>query len=271
MVRRLTAHFLLVVPFLVGCGNGPEAVNSKLGRLLEQNGFALYTPFRSNDYPGTVFALARDLHGDLTELTVSTYDRTFTDSVDPATLFQSQDIDFADELRDSFSLEGDIGVDLVSLMLNPEIATKYVESVTISLGDPKKSYQMTLGRLAEVRYDLRDSTKVVLTDWKERGQLNYAYIVMESLEVKGLKAEATLKKEFAGKVSFEQLEPAIKVGAKLSTAGESSFVVEHDAPILIGYKAITIPESLLRTEVSASELEGFETPTARQLNEMKTE
>jgi len=251
---------LLLVPG-AGC-SAHRAVTSEFATLLEQNGFTMYTPFRAQDRPGTIFVLAPNERGDITEFTLSTPERTFSDRVDIDRLLQIKDATIGDRLTTSRTFRASIAVDLLSILLDAELLAKYAEAVTIELGTPQRVLVLPREQVAQNRRELRDSTLASLRFYKERDALQSTYLVLEVLEVKSLNAVGTLKSEWKGKVTAKELEPIAKLETTVSTSNDSTFNLSFDKPLYIGYKASRITDTLLGTAVSATEVELPQVPAS---------
>ncbi len=91
---------------------------------------------------------------------------------------KGQDIGFADKLSEKFTLNAQVGLELICIVMKPELVSKYCKKLTLQFGDPKLRHTMTLARLTEVRFDLRESVKQTLKDLKEQEILENVYIVL---------------------------------------------------------------------------------------------
>ena len=101
--------------------------------------------------------------------------------------------------------------------------------------------------------------------------LDSTYLIIETIEIASLTATGTLKSGIAGEVTAEDLDPIAKAGAKVSYEGGSTYTITFDQPMLIGYKAARIPETILGTAVSATgQAEtDYVTVQASTLNQLK--
>lgn len=272
MVRAAVAHLpalVLTVIALGACQQPQRAGQNAIAKSLEGYGYSMYTPFRTSDLPGTIFVLSRNHKGKFTELAIANYKDTF--KVPPSRLFpqEGQVVETYDELRQQFSVGGDLGAELLTVLVRAEASGKWSRTMTMRFADPKKIYTMTLARLAAVQDQLDESVKIALRDIKDRGQLQSVYVVLEALQVAGLEIDLVVKDEFKADVTADNIKEALKVTAAVESKGDGAFTIKATQPMLLGYKAITFPDSILRTEVRVGPLEGFEEPTAAELNRAK--
>ena len=260
--------FLLIMIVSSGCSH-QSVVQSSLEKILEENQFTLYTPFRTKDFPATIFVLTANHKGHWTEITLSEFDRTF--SVDSSRLFdpKGQPVEFADELSDGFEFDIQLGLELVGLLVHPELGAKYTKKIVIRLGDPKLKHLMSLERLTDVRFDLRDSVSQTLKFIESKEQLENVYIVLETLMVGSLEIELDLKDEFRGKLSLEEIKKIAKLGVSVETNSDGIFTVKSSGPLIIGYKAMQFPDTILRDQVGVGDFEDAKLVEATEFNRIK--
>ena len=271
-VSAICAVFsVLILSTICGCNSTPEsAMTSRLATLLEHNGFTLYTPFRTKAYPATVFVLSKNHIGKSTELTISDFDRTF--DVDPETLFvpEGERVEFADELRGNFQFGARAALDVLTVLVSAQAAAKYAKRFVFRVGDPKIVNRITLERLNELAPDLRDAVRRELKNRSKNDELQFVYLVIETLSVGSLEVELELKSEFKAAAALKELEKAANVGVATEMRSEQSIVVRSSQPLLIGYKAISFPATLLRDEVSTLAIERLKPTSAEAFREAKS-
>jgi hypothetical protein len=252
----LVLVLLAVVLFLVLEGRTPEsAMQSRLAKTMEGNGYTLYTPFRTTDYPGSMFVLAKNNKGRVTEFAVQTFDKTF--DVPKDQVFDpngAAKVQWFDQLKDTFTFGSDIGLELASIAVDADFAGKYVQEVDIKFGDPKLRHFITLARLSELVPNLSKSTKDTLQYLESQGQLDNVYLVLETAQVDSLAINLHLKSEFAGKLKPAELQLLAKTSASVGAEHDGTVSLSFNTPLVIGYKAMAIPQTIVRTQVSAPDL-----------------
>lgn len=269
--RKHVSAFVLCLVALTACGcnDSQSEANRRICALLEANDFTMFTPFRTDDYPGTVFVQAKNHRGRSTEMTLSSFTETF--SVPPGRLFDpnGQEVSFVDELNEQFSGSAELDLDIVSVLLKPGMAGKYFSKFSVRFGDPKLVHRMTLARLADVRFDLSDEARQVLSDYKEMDQLKNVYIVVETVTVGSVEIELELKNELRGKTGLEEIKHLAKADVSAETISAGRFKLKIPRRVMIGYKAAAFPDTILRREVSELEPVELEMIRARDFNRMK--
>lgn len=252
--KILGAGLLATIGVWLGGCSAPTAVNSELSKLLEANDFTLYTPFRSEDGPGTIFVIAPNQRGQATEFTLSTPDRTFKQSVNYQDLLRPQNVALANELSRKRTFSTSAAAQLLSQVVDMELAGKYASEITITFGAQQRAHLLSQEVLTAHKSDINPTTIETLRFYKSKEQLDNVFFVFETLEVSSLRAVAKIKKEFSGMVSFEQLEPALKAGARLENVNAETFEVSFNSPMLIGYKAVSIPNTIISGAVSPEDV-----------------
>jgi hypothetical protein len=227
---------------------------------LEDQGYATFTPFRTADGPGTVFVIAANEQGHPAEFTVVESSRLFKDQVDINKLISPQTIAIADTITSSGEVDASAGLSLLSLVVNAEAAAKYATHVSIEFGKPQRKLTLTPERLGANKGELRTSALDTLRFYKARGQLPQAYIVLEVVEVASLSVTATLKSEWIGKITAEKLSDSLTAQGTVNLTGDDAFTVSFASPMLIGYKAARIPETILAPSVSSHSIPFEEVP-----------
>lgn len=269
MRHALRLATILTVFAACGCNSGPKVLQTELAKILEAQGFALYTPFRSEDKPGTMFVFSPDHRGVWREFTVSVYSETFDAREDE--LFDSgQRLEFLDEYRNGETLSASIGLELVSVLIHPELATKYAETVHIKLLDPKIHLRMTDNHLERLSSRLNSETRRSLDRRLRDGSIEHVYMVRETLQVAGIEAKVTLKSEFTGDLGLEKIKEIAKLNASVSKASETVISVVSKGPLLIGHKSITLPSSLVDPTVGIGGEVTFEKLSAADVREIKS-
>ncbi len=269
MLLRTTILFvsgMFLVSGFSGC-SAPTSMQTELARLLRDNHYTMYTPFRTEDRPATIFSIATDTEGRRTPLTLSSANRTFNDRVNIESLYQLKDTTIADKLTARRTFDTSIAVELLSVMINAELAVKYVEEISIDFGTPQRAWILPEERVTEMKNELRESVADTLRYHRDNGQLKNVFFVWETLEVESLRASAKLKKEFIGKLEAEEIELIAKAGFKIKSTSESTFEISFDSPMMIGYKAAWFPNTLLSNAVSESSVE-YERVSADLLYEL---
>jgi hypothetical protein len=243
--------------------------DNTLRLLLEAHGYALYTPFRSSDMPGSFFVIARDHFGHATELSLASTEQAF--KVAPARVYNpdGQIAGMIDNLGSEFSGSGSVGVSLASLLLDASIAADTVTRATITLVKPKKIYRLELAKLAELRDQLSEPLRKTLKEYRDSKQLQSVFVVVEVLQVSGLKLELVVESGVEAKATADKLSKALTANATLKVDDKNHVNIDLAAPMLIGYKAITVPTSLLDTAIATGTLSGYVEVTAEEMNGLK--
>lgn len=269
--RNLAARILMCAMSIAasGCFDTQSVVQSRISKILEGNDFTMFTPFRTDDYPGTVFVQAKNHKGRSTEMTISSFTETF--SVPPWKLFDpnGQEVSFVDELNEQFRGSAELDLDIISVLLKPGVATTYFSDFVVRFGDPKLVHRMTLARLADVRFDLSDQVRQALSELKEKDQLRNVYIVVETVTVGSVEIELELKNELRGKTGLEDIKNLVKADVSVQTESKGCFTIKSPHRIMIGYKAASFPDTILRREVSELEPLKLEMVRAKDFNRIK--
>jgi len=252
----------------VGCCTPEQLANSRLSQLLETNGYTLYTPFRSSDKPGTLFVMAKNHLGNYTEFTVSPCDGTF--DIPGKIIFdpQGEKVVWADDLKETFSFSGSVGVDLLKVGGTLGLSGKDVQTITMSFGPDAKKYVVPFSALTKNKDNLRDDVRKSLADLKEKGQLNQVYLVLEALEVSSVTIKVELTKEFVASADFKKLKAVADAKGEMKIDSTGSLTISSKDSTLIGYKARAFPDTILKTLVSPPILTEEVLP-AKELTRMK--
>ena len=245
---------VLLLMTTAACSTQEQIVKSRLSKLLATHGYSLYFPFRSEDKPGTLFVLATNHNRKYTEFTVSEYGDTF--DVPGKILFdpEGQQLAWANELKESFKFSGSAALDLSNAAISAGVSGENIESITMTFGDMTKKYVLPFSRLAAHKDDLNDDVRASLKALKDNGQLNQVYLVMEVLEVSSVNISVSFKRGFKATADFEKVKAIAKGNLKLEITKDGSLSIQRNRVTLIGYKARSFPETILRDEVSAPAL-----------------
>lgn len=271
MKYALRIATILTVFAACGCNKtGPMVLQTELAEILEAQGFALYTPFRSDDKPGTIFVFSPDYRGVWREFTVSVYSDTFAAREDELFDKNGQQLEFLDEYTNGETLSASIGFELVSVLIHPELATKYAETVHVRLLDPKIHLRMTDNHLERLSSRLSSETRRSLDRRLRDGSIEHVYMVRETLQVAGIEAKVTLKSEFTGDLGLEKIQEIAKLNASVSKESETVISVVSKGPLLIGHKSITLPSSLVDPTVGIGGEVTFEKLSAADVREIKS-
>ncbi len=73
--------------------------------------------------------------------------------------------------------------------------------------------------------------------------------------VNSIDLEIELKDEFSGKLGLEKIKKIVKLDAEVEKKTEKSFSINCSTPLIIGYKAMSFPDTILADEVSASDID----------------
>lgn len=219
-------------------------------------GWTLFTPFREQDFPGSVFVFAKAFDGSSQEFTVSNYDRLFEGVDLDRILFEDRQLT---TLFDQYSTSATSGLSL-SLSAIQSIASlsfshKFQQTVNVKLSQPHYIYRLTDERFIDNRPYLRDTVLAALRDRKERGQLQYTFIVMEAIQVAGVSVTVELKPEWNAGLSTVEIAELESLELSFNSENKSNFTLTMNSPTVIAYKAASIPESLLRTSISPADVE----------------
>jgi hypothetical protein len=269
-IAALLLALLALAVFLGFSGCSPEsAMQSRLAKLLESNGYTLYTPFRAADFPGSMFVLANDSRGRPTEFVVSRFNETFDVPEDELFDQDGDQVQWFDKLGETFNFSSDVGLKLASVLVEPELASKYASTIDISFDDPKRRHVITLAHLGELAPNLATSTKNALREQQRIEQLGNVYLVLETVQVNGLTINVRLKQEFTGKLELEKLRALAKADVEVGAEKEGMISLSSATPLIIGYKAIVVPEAIIGTQVSATDATDLEFVTATALTKLK--
>lgn len=255
---RLLHLCLLVVLILTGlvCGGcrTESAGTDRMAAVLREYKYTMYTPFRSEDLPGSIFVIAKDSQGKKTEFLVSSPATTF--KVPTASLYdpKGSPVKLFDSLNDSFKVSGSIGADFLSVLVGAKLAAEYAREIGISFDDTQIAHRLELAKLAEYQGQLQESVKKALRMYKDRGQLGSAFLVMETLQVTGMKVTVKLKSGVSAEVAAKKIQGVVDLNAKVEVADAGTLVITSQKPLLIGYKAMSFPESIVGTEVGMGPL-----------------
>jgi RNAse (barnase) inhibitor barstar len=243
-------------------------MDTKLAQILENNGYTLYTPFRTTDYPGVLFILTKNHQGRVTEFTVAKVDETFT--VPREQLFDEKgdSVDWFSELKDTFDFSADAGLQLTGLF-DLKAGGNYVSSLDIQFKDPKLRHLISFKRLSELAPNLSTGVKNVLHDFKQKGQLDNVFLVLETVRVAGMKTTIHLKQGLSAEAGLKKLKEIANVNADLKIATGDSITLSSDNPLIIGYKAMIVPETFLATQISAADLSDAKAFPVQELNTLK--
>jgi hypothetical protein len=244
-------------------------MNSKLAEILEQNGYTMYTPFRTTDFPGSLFFLTTNHLGRVTEWTVAEFDKTF--DVPRAELFneKGEGVDWFSKLTQSFSFDAGAGLQLASGLLDLQSKGEYISTVEIEFVDPKLKHVISLEHLAQLAPNLSDSVRNLLRNMKQNGQLENVFLVLETVQVGGVKATVRLSPRFSAEARAQKLKELVDLNANFKIASDDSVTLSADKPLIIGYKAMLVPESFLSTQIAAPDVQKAEVFPAKKLNDLK--
>lgn len=242
---------LMLATPLVVAGCGPKIT---LESTLKDIGYSAFSPFRTDDYPGTIIVWMNNHDNWSTEYVVASHQESFSlppgKSIDD--YYRVQAVAVVDKLTHKFDFDASLGVEFVSFLINPKLAAEYAKTITISLLDDKKAYELTFVTAGDLRTLMNPSLKRELNALAETGELPNAYLVMAVLQVGGIEIELTLKDKFVADVGLEKIKEIAKLDAAVTFKSESTYVLKHHKPILIGYKALPIPRSVFATASDAT-------------------
>jgi len=261
---RFAIGMLLLAVSTSGCtffAPHPEDVaNDRLTELLATYGFVPFIPFKTTDFPGTLFALADGPTGVPTELTISGYQETFTVEPPWSNEVPSQLVALMTELKQDQEVKGSAALSLLESLIHISAGSSTTATVSLRFVAPARVYRLSLSALAALRFELRDDVRAVLQQYKSQGQLDKVFVVLECLQVAGLEATVTVADQTTAEALANDAQSGAKVEAHVSKTGSGSFTVTSSTPLLIGYKAISFPDSILRDQVSLQDqLEGYAT------------
>jgi hypothetical protein len=241
----------LGVMMLSGCATRPEKLaQSRLAKMLGQSGYSLYTPARSEDYPGTIFAYARNTEGKTIELTLSSWNQTFT--ADTSELFPAEGVpvDIGQKITETNSFNTLLAAEFLKPVLNLSNVIDYIKGVNVEFGSDQRKHVMTLATLEKFRNKFQNDTKAALERFKRRGELDHIYLVLETFSVDSASIELLVKSGFEGKVSVDKIKPLANAQLDVKTATDRQFTLKFSKPMIVGYKAIRFSDAILSGVVS---------------------
>jgi len=268
LIISAIAFFALV---LGGCASPDHAGKSELSRVLKGYGYTMYTPLRTQDLPGTVFVLGKTNKNRSAEMRVSKYDSTFT--VPASELFDphGDPVQTFTQLDRTFSVGSKLAVDVLTYLVSGELSGTWAREIRMTWNDPKVLHTMDLATLAGLQGQISPNVRVALSDLRDLGLLRHIYLVIETIQVGGIELEIVLKDEFKASVTADKIKQAVNVAASVETMNNGRFLIRSETPLLLGYKAISFPGSILRNEVGVRPLSDYDVLTAEDMDRIKYE
>ncbi len=251
---RLNERMRFSVPIVVAvlaCSIQSFAADlrKELRKDLAVNGYTLYTPFRTDAEPGTIFVFTKDKDHVGKEFVLSQWEETFAIMQDEAFL-KTNNVAF-ENLTNYFSLGADLSVNILKPVMSIGADFAKTNGLQIKFGQLLESHYVSISDLFKKRDQLTQPVRGALSFFAKQKQLDSCYIILETVTAPSVNLKVTAETGAGGTFSADKLTTylGLKAGVHYKKISEAELVIE--TPIIIGYKAWRISDSFVDWKVGA--------------------
>jgi hypothetical protein len=241
---------VVLLLFLTACyTTQPErAASHRLAAVMANQGYSAFEPFRTDDYPPSIFVFARDYNGRKTDFLLGYWKDSFR--AEPDELFKRQDVKTENKITGTNSMDIDLSISFLSPALTGSTTAKSIRSSTISFGDKQEIARMDIAKLSELRDRFNDNTLAALRFYKQRQQLSSCYIIMEVLIVNNFNMQLTMNDQASASLAVEKIKQLGDASLKASLTAAGTVTVEATGQYMVGFKALKVDDTILSQVVS---------------------